>query len=288
MRDLGLTLAGGGNRSFYQQGLLEVWGERLWPRIASVSCVSAGAAIATLLLSGRAPEARQHWDGLRRGLTKNLDLARLLRGQRMAPHAEIFRSTLQFAMAEGGLERTRATPFPIWVLCAAPPRHMPLTVSTWVGLGAYSLEKKWNPRQLHPRIGAHLGFREFVFDARQCETPTELADLILASASTPPFTPVGHFRGQRLLDGGICDNVPAFLAEREHGVRRNLVLLTRPYPAGVAGQRGRRFYLEPSEPVPVGRWDYRDHGGVNDALALGHADAERYASPLERWLRATF
>ncbi|MEY4511182.1 MAG: hypothetical protein RLZZ450_3304 [Pseudomonadota bacterium] len=44
MRDLGLTLAGGGNRSFYQQALLEAWGDQLWSRVATVSCASAGAA----------------------------------------------------------------------------------------------------------------------------------------------------------------------------------------------------------------------------------------------------
>ncbi|HKU42433.1 MAG TPA: patatin-like phospholipase family protein, partial [Polyangiales bacterium] len=67
MRNLGLTLAGGGNRSFYQLALLEAWGPRLWQRVAALSCVSAGAAVATLLLSGRSKQARTHWDGLRRG-----------------------------------------------------------------------------------------------------------------------------------------------------------------------------------------------------------------------------
>ncbi|MFN3239316.1 MAG: hypothetical protein ACE37D_19985, partial [Pseudomonadales bacterium] len=33
----------------------------------------------------------------------------------------------------------------------------------------------------------------------------------------PPFTPVGRFRGQRLLDGSLVDNVPADAAERGHG-----------------------------------------------------------------------
>jgi predicted acylesterase/phospholipase RssA len=283
-RDLGLTLAGGGNRSFYQQALLEAWGERLWSRVAAVSCVSAGAAIAVMSLTGRAALARVHWDAARRGILKNLDVSRLLRGEKLAPHGPIYRSTIEFSLYEGGLERVRALPFPIWVLCAVPPRHLPLTLSTWLGLGAYSLEKKWNPRQLHPRAGAQLGFREFAFDARACETPQELADLLIASSSTPPFTPVGNFRRQPLLDGGICDNVPAALAERDPAVRKTLVLLTRPYPEGVTGEHGRRLYLEPSAPVPIGRWDYREGAPVEATLTLGRTDAERYAPRLEAWL----
>jgi predicted acylesterase/phospholipase RssA len=284
MRDLGLTLAGGGNRSFYQQALLEAWGERLWSRVAAVSCVSAGAAIAVLSLSGRSAIARLHWDESRRGLTKNLDLSRLLRGQRIAPHGPIYRSTIVLSLREGGLERIKTLPFPIWVLCAIPPRHLPITAATWLGLGGYSLEKRWNPRLLHPRVGLKLGFRELVVDARDCRDPEELADLLIASSSTPPFTPVGHFRGQHLLDGGICDNVPAALAEHDPSVRKNLVLLTRLYPAGVAGEHGSRLYLEPSEPIPISRWDYREVAPVEETLALGRTDAARFAPRIESWL----
>jgi hypothetical protein len=286
MRDLGLTLAGGGNRSFYQQALLLAWGESLWERVAAVSCVSAGAAIVILSLSGRAEEARVHWDERRRGITKNLDWTRLLRGQRIAPHGEIYHSTLVHALSDGGLEQVRAVPFPIWVLCSIPPRGWPIDVATWVGLGAYSLEKRLNPNRLHPAVGRRLGFKEFVQDARECTSPEELADLVIASSSTPPFTPVGKFRGLTLLDGGIIDNVPASITERSPAVRRNLVLLTRPYPQGVTGEHGRRLYLEPSGPVPIQRWDYREQAAVDATLELGKSDASRYRSRLDGWLDA--
>ena len=284
MRDLGLTLAGGGNRSFYQQALLEAWGDRLFPRVAALSCVSAGSAIAVLLLSGRAREARVHWDGLRRGITKNLDMTRTLRREPVAPHGAIYRSTMLHALAGGGLERLQAVPFPVLVLCTRPPPHVPTTLATWVGLTSYALEKRLVPRRLHPRIGTHLGFGELVVDARTCTSPEELADLVLASSSTPPFTPLGRFRGARLLDGGIVDNVPADVVERVAGVHKTLVLLTRPYPHGVTGERGRRLYVAPSEPVPIARWDYTERADVEGALALGRADAQRHAPTLSRWL----
>jgi hypothetical protein len=284
MRDLGLTLAGGGNRSFYQLGLLEAWGDRLWDRVGALACVSAGAAIATLLLSGRAQPARLHWDDLRRGITKNLDFSRLLRGERLAPHGAIYRSTIEHAMRDGGLARLREASFPIWVLCSIPPQHVPNGIATWLGLGAYSLEKRLDPRSLHPRLGKRLGFRAFVCDARSCETAEELADLVMASSATPPFTPTGFFQGKRLLDGGIVDNVPASLVERDRTLTRNLILLTRPYPLGVTGTHGQRLYLEPSAPVPIQRWDYTEGADVEATLELGRADAARYEAQLATFL----
>lgn len=286
MRDLGLTFAGGGNRSFYQQGFVEAWGERLWPRVAAVSGCSAGSAIAILLLSGRSEPARTHWDGLRRGITKNIDLTRSLRGEPIAPHGPIYRSTVVHALIDGGLERVRAQPFPIWVLCTIAPSYVPMGLAVWLGFGAYALEKQRDAKLLHPTAGLRLGYRAFAFDARQCETPDELADLVLASSATPPFTPVGNFRGTALLDGGIVDNAPAYLVEQDSRVKRNLVLLSRPYPAGVAGERGKRLYIAPSEPVPVDRWDYTESARIDDALALGARDAARFDGDLTRWLSA--
>ena len=153
MRDLGLTFAGGGNRCFYQQGLLERWGDLLWPRVAAVAAASAGAAISILMLSGRADLARTHWDGLRKGLTKNLDPARLLRGETLAPHGRIYRSTLVHALEEGGLAQLKALPFPLYVLCAVPPAGWHIGAATWLGLGFYALEKKLRPVDIHPRAG---------------------------------------------------------------------------------------------------------------------------------------
>jgi predicted acylesterase/phospholipase RssA len=284
MRQLGVTFAGGGNRSFYQQGLLDVWGDKLWPHVGAVAGVSAGSAIATLILSGRSRQAREHWDGLRRGIQKNLDITRVLRGQPLAPHGRIYHSTMQHAFEDGGLEVIQALPFPVYILCAVPPAGMPIGLSTWLGLAGYALEKKIDPRKLHPTAGHRLGFRPLFVDARTCVTPGELADLVLASSATPPFTPVGSFAKQKLLDGGLVDNAPAEHLENHHRVTRNLVLLTRPYPEGVTGVHGSRLYLAPTAPVPVSRWDYTERAPIDETRELGRADARHHGATLDAWL----
>jgi len=82
------------------------------------------------------------------------------------------------------------------------------------------------------------------------------------------------------------DNAPAFVAEQEDGVKRNLVLLTRPYPESSVGWKGTRLYLCPTEPVPINRWDYTSAERVDATVALGRLDAERHLLPLEEFLRS--
>ncbi|MEZ4430682.1 MAG: patatin-like phospholipase family protein, partial [Nannocystaceae bacterium] len=44
-RDLALTFAGGGNRSFFQLGVMRRWSERVMPRVVAAAGVSAGACM---------------------------------------------------------------------------------------------------------------------------------------------------------------------------------------------------------------------------------------------------
>ncbi len=284
-RDLGLTFAGGGNRAFYQLGLMHRWGDALLPRVAAIAACSAGACVAALMLSGRHAQAAEYWRWRVRDLRRNLDWTNLLRGRSPAPHGPIYRDTLLHAAAEGGLERLRAQPFPILALTAASPRLLPVAAAVPLGLAAYNLEKRLRKAMMHPTLGRRLGFRPVVFDLRDCCTPSELADVVIASSSTPPFTPVGRCGPHRsLLDGGMIDNVPADVADAAAGVSRNVVLLTRPYPAALTGVHGTRLYLAPSRPVPADRWDYTRPHLVDATIAMGEDEAALHAPALERFL----
>ena len=159
----------------------------------------------------------------------------------------------------------------------------PAPLAVAVGLLGYQVEKQLYPTKIHPTLGRALGFRPFVVDARSCDTPEELTDIILASSATPPFTPIGHFRGQRLLDGGMIDNVPAFIGDTIPGATRNLVFLTRRYP-GDPGRVANRFYLAPSRPVPTHRWDYTRPELIRETIALGASDADLHRPAVERFL----
>lgn len=283
-RSLALTLAGGGNRAFYQAGLLEEIGERIVSKLGVVATCSAGACIGALFFSGRVEAAAHAWKRRVAGIERNIDPRRLLQGERLAPHGDVYWETMVEVMRDGGLERVQALPFPLLVLTTAFSSRAPAVAAVALGLGAYNLEKRLHPDRLHPTFGRRLGFSPRVFDARECRSPEELADLILASSATPPFTPVGRYRGERLLDGGVIDNVPAFVAEEHPGIEQNLIVLTRPYPAGVVGRRGNRLYIGPTCETPINRWDYTRPELLDATVEMGRREATFYALQLDAFL----
>ncbi|MEO8449418.1 MAG: patatin-like phospholipase family protein [Gemmatimonadota bacterium] len=283
-RDLALTLAGGGNRAFYQLGVLRQWWPALEPRIRAIAACSAGACVAALLLSGRDEVSHEYWLGRREHVRKNFDWMKLLRGERPTPQYPIYRDTMIHALEHGGLERIQALPFPVWVLTAELPFGLPAPLAILFGLGAYSLERHRSPGTLHPSSGRRLGFQPIAIDLRTVGSPVEGADLILASSATPPFTPVGTIGGRRVLDGGVVDNAPAFLAEREPGWSRHLVLLTRPYPRTAVGWKPPRWYVCPERPVPVNRWDYTRPHAIQETIEQGEREALARGPQLSRFL----
>ncbi len=281
MRNLGLVFAGGGNRAFYQLGVVNRLAERVLPRVAGVAASSAGACVAVVWLSGRQHETHAYWEERRRHVHKNFEWSRLLAGQRPTPHAPIYRDTVIHAAEDGGLERLRALPFPLLVVATRWPRRLPAFAAAALGLGAYSLERRLRPDAVHLALPKRVGFRTRVFDARDCESPEELADLIIASSATPPFTPIGFHRGERLPDGGLVDNVPASVVEALPGVERSLVLLTRPR---ASERRGHRLYLAPTAPVPVERWDYTRPERVRATIAMGEEESSLFRKSVEELL----
>jgi hypothetical protein len=172
----------------------------------------------------------------------------------------------------------------VYVLTALPPRWLPVAAAVVVGMAAYSIERKLRDGKLHPSSGRRLGFRPHVFDLRECASIEDVVDVVVASSATPPFTPLGSHNGSALLDGGLVDNAPAFVAERTAGVRKHLVILTRPYPEASVGHRNGRWYLCPGEPVPINRWEYTRPDLVEATIALGERDAVRRDGELEVFL----
>lgn len=278
-RDLSLTFAAGGNKSFYQLGLMKRWREQLLPRVRVVTACSAGACVAALLLSGREREVEEFWKR-KGGVARNFEWQRLLSARRPTPHGELYRELLLHAFDSGGIERVRAQPFPVLVLTTAFPRRVPALAAAFIGLCAYNLDQR-RKADRRPPIARRVGFRPLVFDARLCSSPDELADLIIATSATPPFTPVGRFRAERLLDGGIIDPAPDFLADSVPGVKRSLILLTSPRSSGELANEGRpRLYIAPQETLPISTWDFTRPDLLQKTIETGERDAELYRQQL--------
>ncbi|HEV2860136.1 MAG TPA: patatin-like phospholipase family protein [Pyrinomonadaceae bacterium] len=285
-RDLGLIFAAGGNRSFYQLGLMRRWRDKLLPRTGVIAACSAGACMAVLSLTGREAEAEEFWNGRREGLTKNFEWGRLLRGERPTLHERIYRETLLCALDGGGFERVRSQPFPVYVLTTGYPKRLPPMLAALLGLWAYKLDS--GPRRGAGRkvsYASRAGFTAVAYDARACDSASMLADLIIASSATPPFTAVGRVAGRRLLDGGIISTVPIFLTDSVPGVTRRLVFMTSPLSGtSRAGAADNIFYAAPSAPLEVATWDLTKPELIEKAIRTGEEDAVRLDGSLDDFL----
>jgi predicted acylesterase/phospholipase RssA len=249
-----------------------------------VAACSAGACVAALLLSGRERQVEEFWRRRRGHVTRNFDWRLLLAGRSPMPHGRLYRELLLHAFSDGGFTRVRSRPFPLLILATAFPGRMPAPAAALLGLFAYTIDHGRRGEKTGPPFSQRAGFRPVVFDARRCESPEELADLVIATSSTPPFTPVGRVRGRRLLDGGIINPAPSFLAEEVAGVRRSITLLTAPPHGPSAREAGRGLLIAPSRALAVRAWDFTRPDLVEAAVELGERDSELYDARLADYL----
>ena len=281
---MGITFAGGGNKSFYQYGLMRRWRTRILPRVRALATCSAGACVAVLLLSGRDGQIEEFWRRRFGDVTRNFDWRQLPAGRSPMPHGRLYRELLLHALSDVGFARICSQPFPILILATAFPRLMPAPAAALLGLCAYTLDHSRGKEKTRPSFSQRAGFRPVVFDARRCSSPEELADLIIATSSTPPFTPLGRVRGHRLLDGGIIDPAPSFLLEEMPEIKRSITLLTAPRREPTQREAGRSLIIAPSRILPVRTWDFTRPDLVEAVIELGERDSERYETRLADFL----
>jgi predicted acylesterase/phospholipase RssA len=267
------VFAGGGNRCFWQAGF---WSEAaavlgLRRSVRRVAATSAGAAIACVVLADRTREGLAHFKSAVAANPRNAYPGNVLHRQPVFPHAAMYRRALLAVIDAPALARLHAGPDLLIPVTRAPRWLGPRTAFAVAGL-ADALEHAVRP-SVHPHFARRLGFTAEHVSVRTCPSPEALADLVLASSCTPPFTPALALGGRPALDGGVADNVPAGAVEALDGP--TLVLLTRRY-ARLPTHPG-RTYVQPSAPVPVSAWDYTDPAGIQAAFELGRRDGEAFA-----------
>ena len=266
-----VVFAGGGNRCFWQAGFWSVAAPALGLRPSGVAAVSAGSAMACALFSGTFEHGFAGYKRAVAGNARNVYWRNVWHKTPVFPHGSMYRDAILNSIDEGALARLHQGPN-ITVLMARPPLWASPPVALFLGMVAAGMDA-WDAQTVHPTAGARVGFSPLYVSVRECATPGALADLIIASSCVPPLTPLVRRHGVALLDGGVVSNVPT------EGVAGNgghtLVLLTRKFrhlPA-IAG----RTYVQPSQPIPVGAWDYTSDVGLQCAFDLGRRDGECFS-----------
>jgi predicted acylesterase/phospholipase RssA len=92
------------------------------------------------------------------------------------------------------------------------------------------------------------------------------------------LTPRKTYQGFAPLDGGLVSNAPVDYFHHSQG--DTLVLLTR--QSCRVPSVGGRVYVQPSQPMPVGAWDYTNARAIQATYDLGQRDAENFC---QKWGR---
>jgi pimeloyl-ACP methyl ester carboxylesterase len=267
-----IAFAGGGNRCYWQGGFWKAAAPALGLQPKMVVGVSGGAWAATYSLLGLGDAVRDMVvDGCSKGV-RNI----VWNGLRPSfPVAGMYRELIETIIDEQAFARLRQGP-ELLIAIARSPRRLPLPFAVGLGLLTYQVEKKLHG-PVHPRGGRALGFRSDYLSLAQIESRSDLVAALMASASVPPFMPVGLVGGVAALDGGLVDNVPVEpLAAVEARGGKTLVLLTRRYKA--LPNIPHRTYVQPTHPIPIGQFDITRPEAILAAYEQGMTDGAAFAA----------
>lgn len=278
-----VVFAGGGCRCFWQAGFWEEAAPALgWrPRVAGA--VSAGAAMACMVFADAVAEGVAYFKTRVAANRRNAYPLNLLKRRPVFPHPDIYRDTILANLDDARLARLHAGP-DVRVLIALVPRWLGPRSGFLLGLLAYEAETFIQPGP-HAALGRQAGFIPQVASVRDCASPEAVADLILHSSCTPPITPVYRRGARPVLDGGLIDSAPLETIPPSSGT--TLVLLTKQYPPQSIPRVPGRVYVQPSEPIPIYKWDYTSPQRVQATYELGRRDGERFVAEAERSAHAS-
>jgi predicted acylesterase/phospholipase RssA len=265
-----IVFAGGGTRCLWQVGFFLEAGTALAPHPRAIAAASAGAAMACVVLAGGALPALERFKRMTAANRRNAYPGRLVRGGDVFPHYAMYREALLASIDAAALARLHAGP-DVRIPVTRAPRWLGRRAS-WLLAGLADVLDHVAGPPVHARIAPRLGYRAEYASVRQCATPEALADLILASSCTPPFTPALLHGGQPALDAGVADNAPVDALADVPGPM--LVLLARRYRA--LPVHADRVYVQPSEPLPVWSWDYTSPGGLQETFDIGRRDGRHF------------
>jgi predicted acylesterase/phospholipase RssA len=242
-----------------------------------VAGVSAGAAFACAAFANRIDDVLREFKQRAAANERNVYPTNALAGQPVFPHEAIYRGTIMSTLDDAAMKRLHEGP-EIRILLARPPGRLGQRAGFVIGGIAYALDRR--ELRVHPRWGRRFGFEPEVVPVSTCRRPEELADLILHSSCSPPLVPLYRREQRIVLDGGLIDNAPVGLVGP---ARRALVMLSRHYRED---QKGRsktpsvpgRTYVQPSQPVPVVKWDYTSPNEIQQTFDLGRRDGEAFAT----------
>jgi predicted acylesterase/phospholipase RssA len=267
-----LVFAGGGNRCWWQAGVLKYLmeqGMRLPPRLVGTS---AGAAVAASCITEGPDVALDACLSLYSRTSRIFDWSGLTKLKLTFAHQYVYPTWINAFLNVHTFTKLRDASSSLTVAVTRPARLLGLSGSVAAGTIAYLVDKYlWN--SIHPRLPRLFGLRQDFAVLNDCNDAAQAQTLLIAAASAPPIMAARLVGAGYAIDGGYTDNAPIPAQSAEERLT-TLVLLTRHYPKlptlfRLAG----RVYWQPSRRVPVSTWDCTANTTVREAYQLGVSDA---------------
>jgi len=266
-----IVFSGGGNRCWWQAGMVDVLSRHSCWRAERLIGASAGAGIATAFATGRIQEALAAAVARFKSTPRNIEWRELLKGKRPFMLPRIYSDWISSFLDAADLVKLKQKNIKVEVAVTRPIPYLPLTLSTWLALALYSTEKFWL-KNFHARLPHYFGFRAEHIDLADSADIGEACTLLLASAAAVPLTPVYRVNGKPALDGGFYDSVPLPAGGTENA--STLILLTRHRPTQprIFNYQG-RVYLQPAQAVPATNMDCTNSDNVWMTYEQGKREA---------------
>lgn len=266
------VFAGGGNRCWWQAGLVSRLTEQGINPPAQLIGTSAGAAIAAAYLLNAIPEALNSCVALYRQNDTVFKWEKLRRLKIEFAHRQMYPAWIQSFITHPSFEAAKLSTHRLTAAVTHPIRLLGPSISIALATAAYLIDKKfWH--NIHPQLPRYFGLRQGFYALHECSTLEDARALLCAAAAAPPVMEPVKINGLCTFDGGYTDNAP-IVPQSDAEKAATLVLLTRHYTRYPSVfQHGGRTYLQPSRPVPVSTWDCTAKTTVTDAFSLGYEDA---------------
>jgi predicted acylesterase/phospholipase RssA len=268
--------AGGGSRCFWQLGFWEGAKESgldLQSSVKFVGSTSAGCAMATAAILDRSHYALALFKDFTASNPRNIhwkNVNPFKRGS-LLPHARMYREALAELIGPDDLVTLQKTS--VHFLMSGYPKWLSGAIGASAALCIYSLEKTLRKDPIHPKWPARAGFKPLIGRATDCHTLQDYISMVLAASCIPPILPEGSFRGRKVLDGGLIENIPVRLADDEPG--ETLVLLSRKYERELPTTK-KVTWVQPSEAIKIDKFDYANPKGLQETFELGLSDGHRF------------
>ncbi|MDP5007888.1 MAG: patatin-like phospholipase family protein [Glaciimonas sp.] len=260
-----IVFAGGGNRCWWQAGLIEKLASHPCWQVKQFVGASAGAAIATAFAANTMNNALNDCMQRFKQNAKNIEW-----GKRPFMMPDIWREWTTTFLNKDSFSVVKNSGIALNLALTRPIKGLPLSVSALIALGLYS-SKKYISKNYHSGIPHAFGFRSEHIDLAQCNTLEQAHQLLMATAAAVPIAPAVSWEGRPALDGGFYDSIPLPKAPFSHP--NTLILLTRYRP-----KQPHLFefngctYIQPSNTINAVNFDCTNADNVEIAYAHGITD----------------